>query len=97
MEGGTTFNFVTDGLESALDQARTAAGDKDVEIAGGAATIGQYLQAGLLDELVLHVVPVVLGDGARLWDDVSGITLDQTEVIASPTVTHLRYRYKSRS
>jgi dihydrofolate reductase len=97
MEGGTTFNFVTDGLESALDQARTAAGDKNVEIAGGAATVGQYLQAGLLDELVLHLVPVVLGDGARLWDNVSGITMDPTEVIASPTVTHLRYRHKSHS
>jgi dihydrofolate reductase len=64
----------------------------DVEIAGGAATVGQYLGAGLLDELVLHMVPIVLGAGARVWEGVSGVTLERTEVIASPTVTHLRYR-----
>jgi dihydrofolate reductase len=92
MEGGTTFIFVTDGIESALDQARAVAGDKDVEIAGGAATVGEYLGAGLLDELVLHLVPIVLGDGARVWDGVAEVTLEPTEVIASPTVTHLRYR-----
>jgi dihydrofolate reductase len=92
MEGGTTFFFVTDGIESALQQARAAAGDMDVEIAGGAATVGQYLGAGLLDELVLHMVPIVLGAGARVWEGVSGVTLERTEVIASPTVTHLRYR-----
>ena len=92
MEGGTTFAFVTDGIKSALEQAKRAAGDKDVEIAGGATTVGQYLSAGLLDELVLHVVPIVLGEGARVWDGVSGLTLERTEVVASPTVTHLRYR-----
>jgi dihydrofolate reductase len=92
MEGGTTFTFVTDGVESALDQARAVAGDKDVEIAGGASTVGEYLNADLLDELVLHMVPIVLGDGARVWDGVSGVTLEPAEVIASPTVTHLRYR-----
>ena len=94
MQGGTTFTFVTDGIESALEQARAAASDKDVEIAGGAATVRQYLAAGLLDELVLHLVPVVLGDGERLLDGVSGIALEPTEVIASPAVTHLRYRVR---
>jgi dihydrofolate reductase len=94
MQGGTTFTFVTDGIESALEQARAAAGDKDVEIAGGAATVRQYLAAGLLDELVLHLVPVVLGAGERLFDGVSGISLEPTEVIASPAVTHLRYRVR---
>ena len=94
MQGGTTFTFVTDGIESALAQARAAAGDKDVEIAGGAATVRQYLAAGLLDELVLHLVPVVLGAGERLLDGVSGIALEPTEVIASPAVTHLRYRVR---
>jgi dihydrofolate reductase len=94
MQGGTTFTFVTDGIESALEQARAAAGGKDVEIAGGAATVRQYLAAGLLDELVLHLVPVVLGAGERLFDGVSGISLEPTEVIASPAVTHLRYRVR---
>ncbi|OKJ15898.1 dihydrofolate reductase family protein [Kitasatospora sp. CB01950] len=93
MEGGTTFEFVTDGIEAALDRARAAAGEQDVEIAGGASTVRQYLQAGLLDELVLHLVPVALGLGAgvRLLDDVRA-TLEPVEAIASPTVTHLRYR-----
>ncbi|MDF2741294.1 MAG: 5-amino-6-(5-phosphoribosylamino)uracil reductase [Actinomycetia bacterium] len=94
MQGGTTFTFVTDGIESALEQARAAAGDQDVEIAGGAATVRQYLAAGLLDELVLHLVPVVLGAGERLLDGLSGIALEPTEVIASPAVTHLRYRVR---
>lgn len=92
MGGGTTFHFVTDGIEAALERARDAAGGKPVEIAGGAATVRQYLGAGLLDELVLHVVPAVLGAGERLFDGLSGIGLEPVEVIASPTVTHLRYR-----
>jgi dihydrofolate reductase len=92
MEGGTTFHFVTDGIESALEQARAAAGDKDVMIAGGATAIDQYLKAGLLDELYLHIVPVVLGGGARLLDDVGDPTLEPVEVLASPAVTHVRYR-----
>ena len=96
LEGGTTFTFVTDGIESALSQARAAAGDRDVEIAGGATTVGQYLAAGLLDELVLHVVPVVIGDGARLWDGVRNVAMERTEVIVSPTVTHLRFRVVQR-
>jgi dihydrofolate reductase len=97
MEGGTTFYFVTDGIESALDQARTAAGDKDVQIAGGAATVQQFLRAGHLDELNLHVTPVVLGAGERLLDNVGHIDLTQVEVIASPSVTHVRYRVTSAS
>ena len=96
LEGGTTFTFVTDGIESALTQARAAAGERDVEIAGGARTVGQYLAAGLLDELVLHVVPVVIGDGTRLWDGVRGVAMERTEVIVSPTVTHLRFRVVQR-
>ena len=91
MEGGTTFTFVTDGIESALEQARAAAGGKDVEIAGGASAVRQYLKAGLLDELVLHLVPVVLGAGERLLEGLDGLAFEPVEVIASPAVTHLRY------
>jgi dihydrofolate reductase len=92
MQGGTTFHFVTDGIESALEQARAAAGDQDVAIAGGASTINQYLAAGLLDELHLHIVPVVLGGGARLLEGVGDPTLEPVEVVASPAVTHVKYR-----
>jgi len=92
MEGGTTFTFVTDGIESALEQARAAAGDKDVSIAGGASAARQYLAAGLLDELYLHIVPVVLGAGERLLDDVGDPTLEPVKVVDSPAVTHVKYR-----
>ena len=92
MEGGTTFHFVTDGIESALEQARAAAGEKDVAIAGGASTVNQYLAAGLLDELYLHIVPIVLGGGERLLAGVGDPKLEPVEVIASPAVTHVRYR-----
>jgi len=92
MRGGTTFTFVTDGIDSALRQARAAAGKKDVEIAGGAHTVQQYLRAGLLDELYLHVVPVVLGAGERLLENVGDPTLEPVSVIASPAVTHIKYR-----
>jgi dihydrofolate reductase len=92
MEGGTTYHFVTDGIESALEQARTAAGDKDVMIAGGAIAIQQYLKAGLLDDLYLHIVPVVLGGGERLLENVGDPTLEPVEVVASPRVTHVKYR-----
>jgi len=92
MEGGTTFHFVTDGIESALEQARAAAGEKDVAIAGGASTVNQYLGAGLLDELYLHIVPVVLGGGERILAGVGDPKLEPVEVIASPAVTHVRYR-----
>ena len=95
-EGGTTFTFVTDGIEAALEQARAAAGGKDVAVGGGADVAQQYLKAGLLDELRLHVAPVLLGDGVRLFAnhlaDAPG-GLECASVVESPTgVTHLRYR-----
>jgi dihydrofolate reductase len=89
--GGTRYVFVTEGIESALEQARAAAGDKDVSIAGGADVAQQYLRAGLLDELQIHVAPVLLGGGVRLFEDVGAARLELVETIASPTVTHLRY------
>jgi dihydrofolate reductase len=95
MEGGTTFHFVTDGIEPALEQARAAAGGKDVHVAGGAEAIQQYLRDGHVDSLQLHVVPLLLGSGTRLLEGVSGPALEIDRVIASPTVTHLRYRVTS--
>jgi dihydrofolate reductase len=92
MQGGTTFTFVTDGIESALEQARAAAGDANVSIAGGASAVRQYLAAGLLDELYLHIVPVILGDGERLLDDVGDLSLEPIKVVASPAATHVKYR-----
>jgi dihydrofolate reductase len=92
MQGGTTFNFVTDGIESALELARVAAGEKNVVIAGGAHAVRQYLAAGLLDELYLHVVPIVLGAGERLLEDVGDPVLQPIKVVASPAVTHVKYR-----
>jgi dihydrofolate reductase len=91
MQGGTTFTFVTGGIEAALEQARAAAGDGDVMVAGGASTVRQYLAAGLLDELHLHIVPVLLGSGERLLEDVGDPALEPVEVVASPAVTHVRY------
>ena len=91
-EGGTTFTFVSDGVESALEQARAAAGDKNVSVGGGANTIQQFLAAGLLDEIQIHLVPLLLGDGIRLFDRGSGqVELERTRVIDSPRVTHLRF------
>jgi dihydrofolate reductase len=92
MQGGTTFFFVTDGPDSALRQAREAAGEKDVQIAGGAHTVQQFLRAKTLDELYLHIVPVVLGRGERLLEDVGDPKLTPVTVVASPAVTHVRYR-----
>ena len=93
MEGGTTFNFVTDGIESALEQARTAAGEKNVAIAGGASVAQQYLAAGLLDEMQLHVAPMLLGGGVRLFaDGAPGPDVELTRTVQSPAVTHLKYR-----
>jgi dihydrofolate reductase len=92
MQGGTTFTFVTNGIGSALEQARSAAGDQDVAIAGGASTVRQYLAAGMLDELYLHIVPIILGAGERLLENVGNPTLEPVKVIASPAVTHVRYR-----
>jgi dihydrofolate reductase len=92
MDGGTTFHFVTEGIEAALEQAKAAAGDKAINIAGGATAIQQYLAAGLLEELYLHIVPIVLGGGARLLENVGDPKLEPVEVVASPAVTHVRYR-----
>ena len=94
MEGGTTFHFVTDGIESALEQARGAAGGKDVMLWGGGSIAQQYLAAGLLDELELHVVPVLLGGGARLFDNLGDaeVQLEQVRAVEAPGVTHLKYR-----
>jgi dihydrofolate reductase len=92
MRGGTTFTFVTEGIDSALKQARSAAGDGDISIAGGAHAVQQFLAAGLLDELYLHIVPVVLGAGERLLEDVGDPTLRPINVVASPAVTHVKYR-----
>lgn len=92
MRGGTTFYFVTDGVEAALEQARAAAGDKDVSIAGGASAVQQYLAAGLLDELYLHIAPIVLGSGERLLEKVGNPTFEPVKVVASPAVTHVKYR-----
>ena len=92
MQGRTTFTFVTEGIDSALEQARAAAGDRDVAIAGGASTVRQYLAAGMLDELYLHIVPVMLGAGERLLEDVGDPILEPVKVIASPAVTHIKYR-----
>jgi dihydrofolate reductase len=94
MKGGTTFHFVTDGIEVALEQARQAAGGKDVMLWGGASVAQQYLAAGLLDEIELHVVPVLLGDGARLLDNLGDaeVRLEQLRTVEAPGVTHLKYR-----
>lgn len=93
MAGGTKFTFVTDGIESALAEARSAAGDKDVAVAGGADVAQQYLAAGLLDEFQIHVSPVLLGAGTRLFgDDATDVQLEIERVVESSTVTHIRYR-----
>jgi dihydrofolate reductase len=94
MKGETTFTFVTDGIERALDQAKAAAGDKDVTIAGGANTIQQCLRAHQVDEVRLHLVPVLLGGGVRLFDGLGNgdVALETIRVIESPNVTHLMLR-----
>jgi dihydrofolate reductase len=92
MAGGTTFHFVTEGLDAALERARAAAGELDVQIAGGASTVNQALAAGALDELHLHVAPFVLGAGERLFDGVGDLRLQPLETVHSPAATHVRYR-----
>ena len=102
-KGGTSFTYVTDGVESAVARAKAAAGGKDVAVAGGGALVRQVLAAGLLDELELHVVPVVLGDGLRLLDadlglgHKEGIELTPTRVLHAPDVTHIRYTVEGRA
>lgn len=95
MQGGTTYHFVTDGIESALAQARAAAGDGDVSVHGGANTINQYLAAGLVDELRLHIVPLTLGAGARLFEGVPPLRLEQVTARAARSVLHVTYRVLS--
>jgi dihydrofolate reductase len=101
--GGTSFTFVTDGVEQAIRLARAAAGGKNVAVAGGGTVVRQVLRAGLLDELELHVVPVLLGDGLRLFDaglglaDDEGIELTPRRVVDTPKLTHLRYAVNGRA
>ena len=98
MQGGTTFHFVTDGIEAALERAREAAGGLDVSIGGGAATVQQYLRVGLVDEMRIHVVPVLLGGGERLFDDVGGAIDDYelVELVSSPAAAHFTYRRRGK-
>jgi dihydrofolate reductase len=92
MEGGTTFVFVTDGIESVLEQARAAAGDKDVRVCGGAEAIQQYIRAGLLDELHIHVAPMLLGGGRQLLEGLEPMQMSEATIAASPSgVAHLSY------
>ena len=93
MEGGTTFHFVTDGIEAALARAKEAAGEKDVAIAGGASTAQQYLLACLVDEMELHVVPLLLGAGERLFENLDGgpVGFECVELVSSPAVAHYSY------
>jgi dihydrofolate reductase len=92
--GATTFTFVTDGVESALEQANEAAGDKDVALGGGASVAQQYLSAGLMDEMELNIVPLMLGSGTRLLDnvDTADLELEPVRVVGTPEVTHVKYR-----
>ncbi|GGV85133.1 dihydrofolate reductase family protein [Streptomyces massasporeus] len=92
MAGGTTYHFVTDGIVSALDMARTAAGGGDVIVLGGATTINQYLAAGLIHELRLHIAPLTLGAGTRLFEGVPPLELEQLTSRAASRVTHVTYR-----
>jgi dihydrofolate reductase len=96
--GGTTFHFVNAGIERALDQAREVAGDRDVRIAGGGATILEYVNAGLVDEFSIALSPVLFGDGIRLFDgvDASRVALEQVRSEPSPRVTHLTYAVRER-
>ncbi|AKU14888.1 dihydrofolate reductase family protein [Luteipulveratus mongoliensis] len=91
MEGGTTYIFVTDGIESALEQARAAAGDRDVAITGGATTVNEYLAAGLLDELRLHIAPFTIGEGVRVFGDVPDVRLVPVASRTTPHVTHVTW------
>lgn len=93
MEGGTTFHFVSDGIEAALEQATAAAGGNDIAIGGGAQVIQQYIAAGLVDEMWLHVVPILLGAGARLFDETTaGAGFEQVRAVEAPGLVHLKYR-----
>ena len=99
MQGGTTYTFVTDGIDAALELARTAAGDKNVGIWGGANIMSQYLRAGLLDEMQIHLVPILLGGGVRLFEglDPEGIELRRTSSVETPSAMHFRFEVLRRS
>jgi dihydrofolate reductase len=92
MKGGTTFVFVTDGVEAALNRAREVAGERDVNIGGGASAIQQCLATGAVDEFEVHVVPLFLGDGERLFDHVGAVRVEQLRALEAPGVTHIKYR-----
>jgi dihydrofolate reductase len=92
MKGGTTFNFVTDGIVSALRKAKEAAGDRNVKIMGGANTVNQYLAAGLIDELWLHITPVIIDSGSRLFEGMTNLKLEPIEISGTSVVTHIRYK-----
>jgi dihydrofolate reductase len=92
MEGGTIFHFVTEGFEAAYAQAREAAGEDGVDIAGGAWTVRQALAAGVIDELTIDLVPVLLGAGERIFEGDAALGLEPDEVLHSPLATHIRYR-----
>jgi len=94
LQGGTTFTFVTDGFEAAVEQARNAAGSRDVQIAGGGSVVQQALALGLLDELQLHLAPRFLGGGTRLFDGAAAGTLEIIDTVATPHATHIHYRVK---
>lgn len=93
-KGGTTFYFINDGIESALKQAKEAAGGKDIKIAGGADVIQRYLNAGLIDEFTIHLAPVMLGEGVRLFDRINpeSVKVEIADTVHSSQVTHLRYK-----
>lgn len=92
MEGGTTFNFVTDGIEAALEQARAAADGLDIRLGGGAATIQQYLRAGMIDEMHVAIAPILLGGGERLFDNLEGpVGYECVELVSSPSAVHARF------
>lgn len=91
-KGGTSFVFVTDGIESAMSLAKKAAGNKNISISGGANTIQQFIKAGLLDELQIHIVPILLGGGTPLLTNLDDVALEKIRVIDSPLVTHIKYR-----
>jgi dihydrofolate reductase len=92
MEGGTTFIFIPDGIEAALSQAKEVAGERTIAIAGGANTVNQYLSAGLIDELWLHIIPITIGSGARLFERVPDLELEPVAISGTQLVTHIRYR-----
>jgi dihydrofolate reductase len=92
-QGGTTFTFVTDGAESALKQAKAAAGNKDIRVIGGANAVQQFINAGWLDEIEIHLIPILLGEGIRLFDHIDkSIELERIQVTEEPDVTHLKFR-----